>query len=102
MSMTHGKHHDDFRAVCAVHTCCTLTKSRRFHRPMGRLQAWLDFADTPECRNAEDPRAAHRDFVPSFAQRVGARDVFESIVDAADLLQGECGRPGDGEPVDTW
>ena len=64
VSQTWGKAHMDARAICVHHgRSCTLTRSCRDDRPLGKLWAWLDYGLIASSH--ED----HKAFQPSLEQR---------------------------------
>lgn len=89
LSQTVGNAWSDMRAVCGRHAVCSVSRSCRIHRPVGYLWAWLDAADA--CVSKEE----HVAFVPDFATRRSARDVFSAIPGTEDWLQAEA--QGEGE-----
>lgn len=89
LSQTVGNAWSDMRAVCGRHAACSVSRSCRIHRPVGYLWAWLDAADA--CVSKEE----HVAFVPDFATRRAARDVFSAIPGTEDWLQAEA--QGEGE-----
>ena len=97
-SVTMGSEHPDIRAVCTWHGHpCTLSKSCRYHRPVGRLWAWLNAGAS--CGSKEE----HVAYVPSWEERKAARIEFESLgTDVSEFLEGELGGVGVGEPEATW
>ena len=72
-----------------------MTKSMRYHRPIGRLWAWLTagYGLTKE---------QHAAVVPSLDDRRRARQEFEALADVREFVTAECGGVGLGEPQDTW
>ena len=99
MSQTAGKDHWDYRAVCSLHGTCTLTKSGRDDRPIGRLWSWLDAASNFD---GPDAAAAHRAYAPTLEQRTAAREEFSVLDGAEEFLENEVGGVGAGEPERTW
>ena len=93
LSVTFGTSHFTCRAICTAHggVPCSLTKSCRYSRPIGRLWAWLQHGPGMT-------REQHRDFAPSLEERRLARREFEALDDISDFLNAECGGPGLGEP----
>ena len=94
MSQTNGKAHSDFRAECSLHGC-TRDRNGRENRPIGHLYAWLAAAGGLSEKE-------HKDFVPSLAARIAARDQFEMLGNTEDFFANECGGAGRGEPEVTW
>lgn len=97
LTVTFGTSHFTCRAICQAHggIPCSLTKSCKRHRPIGRMWAWLKAGEGLT-------REQHGDFVPSLEQRRQARREFESLDDISDFVNAECGGPGLGEPQETW
>ena len=97
LSVTFGTSHFTCRAICTAHNGvpCSMTKSMRYHRPIGQLWAWLEAGHGLS-------KDQHACVVPSFEQRRRARQEFEALADVGEMLTAECGGVGLGEPQDTW